>query len=121
MVTEVVLRDGTHAFIWPVLPTDREGLAEGYRRLDAEARYVATEQALGGVRVRDLMVRDPVTVDADSTIGRFMDNVAWKVKQWMNATGGPDSLTLGAAVTIIRFLAISMGAAVTSQTRRAYA
>jgi Zn-dependent protease/predicted transcriptional regulator len=43
----------------------------------AEARYVATEQALGGLRVRDLMVRDPVTVDADTTLGRFMDDVAW--------------------------------------------
>jgi Zn-dependent protease/predicted transcriptional regulator len=43
----------------------------------AEARYVATEQALRGLRVRDLMVRHPVTVDADSTIGRFMDEVAW--------------------------------------------
>jgi Zn-dependent protease/CBS domain-containing protein len=43
----------------------------------AEARYVATEQALRGLRVRDLMVRDPVTVDAESTIGRFMDDVAW--------------------------------------------
>src|SRR5215213_7307939 len=43
----------------------------------AEARYVATEQALGGLRVRDLMVRHPVTVDADATIGRFMDEVAW--------------------------------------------
>jgi Zn-dependent protease/CBS domain-containing protein len=43
----------------------------------AEARYVATEQALDGLRVRDLMVRDPVTVDAESTIGRFMDDVAW--------------------------------------------
>jgi len=42
----------------------------------AEARYVATEQALGGLRVRDLMVRHPVTVDADSTIGSFMDDVA---------------------------------------------
>ena len=42
----------------------------------AEARYVATEEALGGLRVRDLMVRHPVTVDADSTIGRFMDDVA---------------------------------------------
>ena len=42
----------------------------------AEARYVATEQALGGLRVRDLMVRHPVTVAADSTIGRFMDDVA---------------------------------------------
>jgi Zn-dependent protease/predicted transcriptional regulator len=42
----------------------------------AEARYVATEQALAGLRVRDLMVRRPVTVDADSTIARFMDDVA---------------------------------------------
>jgi Zn-dependent protease len=42
----------------------------------AEARYVATEQALGDLRVRDLMVRHPVTVDADSTIGRFMDDIA---------------------------------------------
>jgi Zn-dependent protease len=43
----------------------------------AEARYVATEQALDGLRVRDLMVHDPVIVDADSTIGRLMDDVAW--------------------------------------------
>ena len=42
----------------------------------AEARYLATEQALSGLRVRDLMVRRPVTVEADSTIGRFMDDVA---------------------------------------------
>jgi len=42
----------------------------------AEARYAATEQALGGLRVRDLMVRHPVTVDADSSIGRVMDDVA---------------------------------------------
>jgi Zn-dependent protease/predicted transcriptional regulator len=43
----------------------------------AEARHVATEAALDGLRVRDLMVRDPVTVDADLTVGRFMDDVAW--------------------------------------------
>jgi Zn-dependent protease len=43
----------------------------------AEARYVATEQALSGLRVRDLMVREPVTVDADVSLGRFMDEVAW--------------------------------------------
>jgi Zn-dependent protease len=43
----------------------------------AEARYVATEQALAGLRVRDLMVRNPVTVDADASIGHFMDEVAW--------------------------------------------
>ena len=43
----------------------------------AEARYVATEQALEGLKVRDLMVRQPVTVDADLSLGEFMDEVAW--------------------------------------------
>jgi Zn-dependent protease/CBS domain-containing protein len=42
----------------------------------AEARYIATEQALHGVRVRDLMVKQPVTVDADVSLGQFMDEVA---------------------------------------------
>jgi Zn-dependent protease/CBS domain-containing protein len=42
----------------------------------AEARYVATRQALDGLRVRDLMVREPVTVDADLTLGEFVDHVA---------------------------------------------
>jgi Zn-dependent protease/CBS domain-containing protein len=41
----------------------------------AEARYIATEAALAGLRVRDLMVRNPVTVDGDLTVGRFMDEV----------------------------------------------
>jgi Zn-dependent protease/CBS domain-containing protein len=42
----------------------------------AEARYAATEQALGDTRVRDLMVRNPETVDAESTLGQFMDEIA---------------------------------------------
>jgi len=42
----------------------------------AEARYIATEAALHALRVRDLMVRDPVTVDGDLTVGQFMDEVA---------------------------------------------
>ena len=43
----------------------------------AEARYVATEQALDGLRVRDLMIREPVTVEGELNLGRFMDEVAW--------------------------------------------
>jgi Zn-dependent protease/CBS domain-containing protein len=43
----------------------------------SEARYIATQQALDGLRVRDLMAREPVTVDADVSLGRFMDDVAW--------------------------------------------
>jgi Zn-dependent protease/CBS domain-containing protein len=42
----------------------------------AEARYVATDQALAGLQVRDLMARSPVTVDPDLTVGRFMDEIA---------------------------------------------
>jgi CBS domain-containing protein len=34
-------------------------------------------EALAGLEVRDLMTRDPLTVDSDLTVGRFMDEVAW--------------------------------------------
>jgi Zn-dependent protease/predicted transcriptional regulator len=43
----------------------------------SEARHVAARQALGDLRVRDLMANDPVTVPADYTLGRFMDEIAW--------------------------------------------
>jgi CBS domain-containing protein len=43
----------------------------------AEDRYAQVSDTLGDLRVRDLMIRDPVTVDADATLGRFMDDVAW--------------------------------------------
>ncbi|HEX2432447.1 MAG TPA: site-2 protease family protein [Gaiellaceae bacterium] len=43
----------------------------------AEARYVATQQALDGLKVRDVMIRQPVTVEADLSLGQFMDDVAW--------------------------------------------
>jgi Zn-dependent protease/CBS domain-containing protein len=42
------------------------------RRLDTSR----PRPALHGLRVRDLMVRDPVTVDGDLTVGQFMDEVA---------------------------------------------
>jgi Zn-dependent protease len=43
----------------------------------AEDRYAVVSEALGALLVRDLMVRDPVTVPADISLGRFMDEVAW--------------------------------------------
>jgi Zn-dependent protease/CBS domain-containing protein len=45
---------------------------------DAEAQHVRARQALAGLRVRDLMTRDPVTVDAELTLGEFMDSVVWQ-------------------------------------------
>jgi Zn-dependent protease/predicted transcriptional regulator len=44
----------------------------------AEARYIATREALGGLRVRDLMTRDPVVVSPDFTIGHVIDEIAWQ-------------------------------------------
>ena len=43
----------------------------------SEARYLAVRDALGGLRVRDLMIRDPVTVGPRQTIGELMDDVVW--------------------------------------------
>jgi Zn-dependent protease len=42
-----------------------------------EDRYAMVSETLGGLRVRDLMIREPVTVPAEMSIGRFMDEVAW--------------------------------------------
>ncbi|HEU4451065.1 MAG TPA: site-2 protease family protein [Gaiellaceae bacterium] len=43
----------------------------------AEDRFVAAQQALAGLRVRDVMTRDPVTTPADVTLGQFLDEIVW--------------------------------------------
>jgi Zn-dependent protease/predicted transcriptional regulator len=43
----------------------------------AEARHLAVRDALDGLRVRDLMVRDPVTVTPDLTLADLYDRVIW--------------------------------------------
>jgi Zn-dependent protease len=43
-----------------------------------EARFAAAREALSGLRVRDLMIPDPVTVAPDLTLGKFMDDVVWQ-------------------------------------------
>jgi Zn-dependent protease len=40
---------------------------------NAESRYVLTRQALSGLRVRDVMTRDPVTVAPDETVEQVID------------------------------------------------
>jgi Zn-dependent protease/predicted transcriptional regulator len=42
----------------------------------AEDRYAMVSESLAGIRVRDLMITNPVTVPAEMTLGRFMDEVA---------------------------------------------
>ncbi len=42
-----------------------------------EARSLVLRDALGSLRVRDLMVSEPITVTADSTLAAFMDDVAF--------------------------------------------
>jgi Zn-dependent protease len=48
-----------------------------FQAATAEDRYLLVKDALGDLRVGDLMVRDPVTVEPHLSIGRFMDQVAW--------------------------------------------
>jgi Zn-dependent protease/CBS domain-containing protein len=42
-----------------------------------ESRYLAVHQALEGLHVRDLMVREPASVPPDLTIAEFLDGVVW--------------------------------------------
>jgi len=39
LFAEAVLKDGTRALIWELLPTDREALREGYEHLSEETRF----------------------------------------------------------------------------------
>ncbi len=41
----------------------------------AEARYLLTQQALSGLRVRDVMTPNPIFVSPDTTLGDFMDQI----------------------------------------------
>jgi hypothetical protein len=52
---EFVLRDGTPALIWPLLPTDAEALREAFRRLSGYSR----RRRFPGVvnRLDDSMIR----------------------------------------------------------------
>jgi Zn-dependent protease/predicted transcriptional regulator len=43
----------------------------------AEGRYLLTQQALSGLRVRDVMTSDPVAVSPDITLAEFMDTIAF--------------------------------------------
>ena len=43
----------------------------------SESRHLAVREALAGLRVRDLMVREPVTVPPAMSLGDFMDEVMW--------------------------------------------
>jgi Zn-dependent protease len=61
----------------------------------AEARYVATDQALAGLQVRDLMARNPVTVDPDLTIGSFMDEIASSRRFTTYPVVDPDGRPIG--------------------------
>jgi Zn-dependent protease len=45
---------------------------------EAEVRWVEAKHGLEGVRVRDLMSREPVTVPRDLTLGRFVDDIVWR-------------------------------------------
>ena len=58
---EFLLRDGTPALIWPLLPTDAETLREGFRRLSSESRQ---QRFLGVIGQLD-----------DSMIRRLVDSV----------------------------------------------
>lgn len=47
----------------------------------AEARSFAVREALVGLRVRDIMVKEPDTVEPGLPLGRFMDEVVWAARR----------------------------------------
>jgi Zn-dependent protease len=67
----------------------------------AEAEQRVTEERLRGLRVRDLMTADPVSVPADMTLSDFVDDVVWRARVTtypVVADGAPIGLLPFAAV-----------------------
>ena len=60
----------------------------------AEDNYALVSESLGGLRVRDLMIAEPVTVPADVTLGEFMDRVAWN-RRYTSYPVTDDGRTIG--------------------------
>jgi Zn-dependent protease len=51
-----------------------------FQSADAEAAQRVTEDRLRGLRVRDVMSADPVSVPADMTLADFVDDVVWRAR-----------------------------------------
>lgn len=51
-----------------------------YQAAGAEAEQRLTEERLHGVRVRDVMTANPVSVPADMTLADFVDEVVWRAR-----------------------------------------
>jgi len=76
----VFIAGGVALFFWANAPSGLWLAFIGWFLLGAasgEARYLAVRDALGGFKVRDLMIREPVTVTPAQTIGELMDDVVW--------------------------------------------
>ncbi|BDS07844.1 hypothetical protein NT6N_28840 [Oceaniferula spumae] len=78
------LRDGTPVVARPLDPSDREGLAEGYRRLSPEARYQRF-----WVRTGDVI--------SDSTLDRLLNTDTENHSTWAILDRSRDYPGLGAA------------------------
>jgi Zn-dependent protease len=51
-----------------------------FQTAGAEARQRVTEERLRGLRVRDVMTADPVSVPAEMTLADFVDDVVWRAR-----------------------------------------
>ena len=60
---ELTLRDGTPVIVRPLIPEDRDSLAEAYRRLSPEARYhrfwTHTGEVVGEKMLNQILAQDP--------------------------------------------------------------
>jgi len=61
----------------------------------AERQQLVARQALRGLRVRDLMTPEPDVVTAGTTLGEFMDDVAWRRRHTTYPVVDDDGRVLG--------------------------
>ena len=99
---ELQLRDGTPVLVRALVPEDREGLAEAYRRLSPQARYnrfwTHTGEVIGEKMLDRLLDLNPATHQAWAVLDPARPFPGAGVASWWRSPQNPDEAEFSATV-----------------------
>jgi len=99
---ELQLRDGTPVLVRALVPEDREGLAEAYRRLSPQARYnrfwTHTGEVIGEKMLDRLLDLNPATHQAWAVLDPSRPFPGTGVASWWRSPQNPDEAEFSATV-----------------------
>lgn len=101
-ITGLTLRDGTRVSLRPLVPSDREALAEAYRRLSPEARYqrfwTHTGAVIGEKMLDRILATDPAWHAAWAVLDPARDFPGIGAASWWRDAHAPEEAEVSVTV-----------------------